>query len=162
MYLDQPIREAGLLQTIARVGRNGHGKKFGVVVDYFGPAHHLKEALNVYAEDDIAGALQSLQDEVPVLRDRHLSVVDLFRRRGAESLADHEACVEWLADERLRAEFAVKLKAFLDTLNVELPRPEGLPFAPDAKLLAFICARARNCCRDTWCWARTRAPRCAS
>ena len=149
MYLDRPIREAELLQTIARVNRTGHGKQFGIVVDYFGLAHHLKEALNVYAEDDIAGALQSLQDQVPVLRDRHLRVVDLFRRRGVERLADHEACVELLADERLRAEFAVKLKAFLDTLDLVLPRPEGLPFAPDAKLLAFIYARARNRYRDT-------------
>ena len=33
MYLDRPIREAELLQTIARVNRTGHGKKFGIVVD---------------------------------------------------------------------------------------------------------------------------------
>ena len=149
MYLDRPIREAELLQTIARVNRTGFGKKFGIVVDYFGLAHHLKQALAVYADEDIDGALQSLKDEIPVLRDRHLRVVDLFRRRGVESLADHEACVELLSDERLRAEFAVKLKQFLDTLDVVLPRPEGLPFAPDAKLLAFIYARARNRYRDT-------------
>ena len=148
MYLDRPIREAELLQTIARVNRTGHGKKFGIVVDYFGLAHHLKEALQVYADDDIDGALQSLQDEIPVLRDRHLRVVDLFRSRGIEGLDDHEACVEALADERLRAEFSVKLKQFLDTLDVVLPRPEGLPFAPDAKRLAFIYARARNRYRD--------------
>ena len=149
MYLDRPIREAELLQTIARVNRTGHGKKFGIVVDYYGLAHHLKQALNVYADDDIEGALQSLKDEIPVLRDRHLRVVDLFRSRGVESLADHEACVEVLADERLRAEFSVKLKQFLVTLDVVLPRPEGLPFAPDAKLLACIYARARNRYRDT-------------
>lgn len=149
MYLDRPIREAELLQTIARVNRTGHGKKFGIVVDYFGLAHHLKEALNVYADEDIDGALQSLKDEIPVLRDRHLRVVDLFRSRDIDSLADHEACVEALADERLRAEFAVKLKTFLDTLDLVLPRPEGLPFAPDAKRLAFIYARARNRYRDT-------------
>ena len=149
MYLDRPIREAELLQTIARVNRTGHGKQFGIVVDYYGLAHHLKEALNVYADEDIDGALQSLKDEIPVLRDRHLRVVDLFRSRGIDSLADTEACVEALADERLRAEFAVKLKAFLGTLDVVLPRPEGLPFAPDAKKLAFIYARARNRYRDT-------------
>jgi type I restriction enzyme R subunit len=149
MYLDRPIREAELLQTIARVNRTGHGKKVGIVVDYYGLAHHLKEALNVYADEDIDGTLQSLKDEVPVLRDRHLRVVDLFRSRGVESLEDTEACVEALADERLRAEFAVKLKAFLETLDVVLPRPEGLPFAPDAKKLAFIYARARNRYRDT-------------
>ena len=149
MYLDRPIREAELLQTIARVNRTGHGKKFGIVVDYCGLAHHLKAALNVYADEDIEGALQSLKDEVPVLRDRHLRVVDLFRARGVESLNNIEGCVELLADERLRAEFSVKLKQFLDSLDGVLPRPEGLPFAPDAKLLAFIYARARNRYRDT-------------
>jgi type I restriction enzyme, R subunit len=149
MYLDRPIREAELLQTIARVNRTGHGKKFGIVVDYYGLAHHLRQALNVYADEDIDGALQSLTDEIPVLRDRHLRVVDLFRSRGIENLSDVEACVEALVDERLRAEFSVKLKAFLDMLDVVLPRPEGLPFSPDAKLLAFIYARARNRYRDT-------------
>ncbi|MBT9492756.1 MAG: DEAD/DEAH box helicase family protein, partial [Paucibacter sp.] len=149
MYLDRPIREAELLQTIARVNRTGHGKKFGIVVDYYGLAHHLKQALKVYADEDVAGALQSLKDEIPVLRDRHLRVVDLFRSRGVENLTEVEACVEALADERLRAEFAVKLKAFLDLLDMVLPRPEGLPFSADAKLLAFIYARARNRYRDT-------------
>lgn len=149
MYLDRPIREAELLQTIARVNRTGYGKQFGIVVDYFGLAHHLKQALNVYADEDVEGALQSLQDEIPVLRDRHLRVVDLFRSRGIESLTDFESCVEVLGDERLRAEFTVKLKHFLSTLDVVLPRPEGLPFARDAKLLAFIYASARNRYRDT-------------
>jgi len=149
MYLDRPIREAELLQTMARVNRTGHGKQFGIVVDYFGLAHHLKEALKVYADEDIEGALQSLKDEVPVLRDRHLRVVDLLRRRGIDDLGDHEACVQVLADERLRAEFSVKLKQFLNTLEVVLPRPEGLPFTADSKRLAFIYARARNRYRDT-------------
>jgi len=149
MYLDRPIREAELLQTIARVNRTGYGKQFGIVVDYFGLAHHLKQALNVYADEDVDGALQSLKDEIPVLRDRHLRTVDLFRSRGIENLSDFEACVEVLGDERLRAEFTVKLKQFLKTLDVVLPRPEGLPFASDAKLLAFIYARARNRYRDT-------------
>ncbi|MDI1258129.1 type I restriction endonuclease subunit R [Aquabacterium sp.] len=149
MYLDRPIREAELLQTIARVNRTGHGKKFGIVVDYYGLAHHLKQALSVYADEDIDGALQSLKDEIPILRDRHLRVVDLFRSRGIESLSDVEACVELVGKERLRAEFGVKLKGFLNLLDVVLPRPEGLPFAADAKLLAFIYARARNRYRDT-------------
>jgi type I restriction enzyme R subunit len=149
MYLDRPIREAELLQTIARVNRTGYGKKFGIVVDYFGLAHHLKQALNVYADEDVDGALQSLKDEIPVLRDRHMRTVDLFRSRGIDSLTDFDACVEVLGDERLRAEFTVKLKQFLNTLDVVLPRPEGLPFTADAKLLAFIYARARNRYRDT-------------
>lgn len=149
MYLDRPIREAELLQAIARVNRTGFGKRCGIVVDYYGVAQHLKEALAAYANEDIEGALASLKDEVPVLRDRHLRVVDLFRSRGIESLADAEACVDALGSERLRAEFAVKLKAFLASLDTVLPRPEGLPYSADAKQLAYIYARARNRYKDT-------------
>ncbi|MDA7418303.1 type I restriction endonuclease subunit R [Xenophilus arseniciresistens] len=149
MYLDRPIREAELFQAIARVNRTGFGKRCGIVVDYYGVAQHLKEALAAYADEDIEGALACLKDEVPVLRDRHLRVVDLFRSRGIESLADAEACVDALGSERLRAEFAVKLKAFLASLDTVLPRPEGLPYSADAKQLAYIYARARNRYKDT-------------
>ncbi|QRM19008.1 HsdR family type I site-specific deoxyribonuclease [Dechloromonas sp. TW-R-39-2] len=149
MYLDRPIREAELLQAIARVNRTGFGKRCGIVVDYFGVAKHLKEALAAYADEDIEGALASLKDEVPVLRDRHLRVVDLFRQQDIESLEDTEACVEALGNEKLRAEFAVKLKAFLSSLDTVLPRPEGLPYSGDAKRLAYIYARARNRYKDT-------------
>lgn len=149
MYLDRPIREAELLQAIARVNRTGFGKRCGIVVDYYGVAQHLKDALAAYADEDVEGALASLKDAVPILRDRHLRVVDLFRQRGIESLEDTEVCVEALESERLRAEFSVKLKAFLASLDTVLPRPEGLPYSADAKRLAYIYARARNRYKDT-------------
>jgi type I restriction enzyme R subunit len=140
--------QAELLQAIARVNRTGFGKRAGIVVDYYGVANHLKEALAAYAADDIAGALQSLKDEIPALRDRHLRVIDVFRRNGIESLEDREACVDVLCDERLRAEFTVKLRHFLESLDTVLPRPEGLPYTRDAKTLAYIYARARQRYKD--------------
>ncbi|HHF0071588.1 TPA: type I restriction endonuclease subunit R [Pseudomonas aeruginosa] len=148
MYLDRPIKEAELLQAIARVNRTGFGKRCGIVVDYYGVANHLREALAAYADEDIEGALSSIKDEVPVLRDRHLRVVDVLRRQGVESLEDIEACISALDSEKVRAEFAVKLKAFLDSLDTVLPRPEGLPFVKDAKRLAYIQARARGRYKD--------------
>ncbi|TXH87531.1 MAG: type I restriction endonuclease subunit R [Pseudomonas sp.] len=148
MYLDRPIREAELLQAIARVNRTGFGKRCGIVVDYYGVANHLQEALAAYADEDVEGALASIKDEVPVLRDRHLRVIDVLRREGIESLDDTEACLAALGDERLRAEFDVKLKAFLASLDTVLPRPEGLPFTADAKRLAYLYARARNRYKD--------------
>lgn len=148
MYLDRPIREAELLQAIARVNRTGYGKRCGIVVDYYGVANHLREALAAYADEDIEGALASIKDEVPVLRDRHLRVVDVLRRQGIESLDDTEGCLAALGDERLRADFDVKLKAFLASLDTVLPRPEALPFTADAKRLAYLYARARNRYKD--------------
>nr|WP_279183798.1 HsdR family type I site-specific deoxyribonuclease [Acetobacter syzygii] len=148
MYLDRPIREAELLQAIARVNRTGFSKTGGIVVDYFGVAHHLKDALAAYSDEDIDGALASLKDQIPVLRDRHIRVVDIFRRAGLDDLSDDESCLQALSTEKARAEFTVKLNDFLKSLEIILPRPEGLPFVRDAKRLAYIQARARNRYRD--------------
>ena len=155
--------EAELLQAIARVNRPRHGKVAGIVVDYYGVARHLKEALAAYSADDIKGALKSLKDEIPKLRDRRDRCANIFESRGVDDLSDTEACVVLLGDERLRAEFTVKLKQFLDTLDLVLPRPEGLPFVKDAKTLAFIYARARNRYREGMPVSGNRsAGRCAS
>ena len=144
MYLDRPIREAELLQAIARVNRTGHGKTAGILVDYYGVARHLKEALSAYSAEDIEGALQSLADEIPKLRDRHARVIGVFQSRDVDPIDDKDAAIELLVDERLRAEFRVKLKQFLATLDLVLPRPEGLPFVRDAAALGEIYTRARN------------------
>lgn len=148
MYLDRPIREAELLQAIARVNRTGYGKTAGIVVDYYGIAKHLKDALTAYADEDIQGAMRELTDELPKLRDQHTRVVQLFNNRGIDAIRDAEAAVEGLSDERLRAEFSVKLKQFLGTLDLVLPRPQALPFVRDANLLGAIYVRARNRYRE--------------
>ena len=130
------------------MNRTGHGKTAGIVVDYYGIAKHLKEALTAYSAEDIEGALQSLADEIPKLHDRHTRVMSLFETRSVDAMSESEAAVDALADERLRAEFTVKLKQFLATLDLVLPRPEGLPFVRDAQRLAEIYARARNRYRE--------------
>lgn len=144
MYLDRPIREAELLQAIARVNRTYPKKSAGIVVDYFGVARHLNEALKAYSADDVDGSLRSLKDEIPKLRDRHARALRFLADHGVPDIADEEACVELLRDDRLRAEFLVKLKQFLITLDIVLPRPEALPYVPDAKRLTGIQVRARN------------------
>lgn len=70
--------------------------------------------------------------------------MDVFTSRDIDDIGEMDACVDLLGDERIRAEFQVKLKQFLATLDLVLPRPEALPFVRDAKALAFIHARARN------------------
>lgn len=144
LYLDRHIKQAELLQAIARVNRpNGEKKSAGLVLDYYGIARHLKEALALYAAEDIEGTLQSLKDEIPKLRDRHYRAVDLFKSRRVD-LNDTEGCVDVLADVKVRAEFQVLLRAFLSTLDLVLPRPEALPYIADAKRMANIQIRARN------------------
>jgi type I restriction enzyme R subunit len=142
MYLDRPIQEAELLQAIARVNRTGHRKNAGLIIDYYGVARHLKEALSAYSAEDIEGALQDLAEEIPRLRDRHQRVIDLLREHGADP-HDVDACVDLLEDERVRASFAVRLKQFLATLDVVFPRPEALPYLADAERFGLIYEKVR-------------------
>jgi len=50
LYLDKPMQNHTLMQTIARVNRVFEGKKNGIVIDYFGVFRNLKKALAAYAE----------------------------------------------------------------------------------------------------------------
>ena len=45
-----------------------------------------------------------------------------------------EACVLLLGNERLRADFDMALRTFLNTFDTVLPRPEALPFVDDVNL----------------------------
>ena len=48
MYVDKPMQGHGLMQAIARVNRVFRDKNGGLIVDYLGIAHNLKQALSVY------------------------------------------------------------------------------------------------------------------
>jgi len=151
MYLDRHIQEAELLQAIARVNRTAHGKNAGYVVDYYGVAENLKVALAAYAAEDVEGAMTSIADQVPLLAERRQRVRNLFEARGIERFdtqADQDACVEALADERLRAAFEAAFKLFTMSMEIVLPRPEALPFVADAKAFGVIAFAARRRYRD--------------
>ncbi|MCK2056981.1 type I restriction endonuclease subunit R [Methylobacterium sp. 37f] len=49
VYLDKPMRNHTLMQTIARANRRATGKTSGVIVDYVGVFQNLQKALAVYA-----------------------------------------------------------------------------------------------------------------
>ncbi|MEV0570195.1 type I restriction endonuclease subunit R [Dactylosporangium sp. NPDC050588] len=52
MYVDKPMRSAGLMQAITRVNRTFKDKPAGLVVDYIGIAENLKDALATYTDRD--------------------------------------------------------------------------------------------------------------
>ncbi len=48
IYLDKPMRNHTLMQTIARANRTSEGKSAGLIVDYVGIFRRLQEALEIY------------------------------------------------------------------------------------------------------------------
>jgi type I restriction enzyme R subunit len=62
VYLDKPMKNHTLMQTIARANRNAPGKTSGVIVDYVGVFNNLQKALAIYAGS--AGGAD--KDETPI------------------------------------------------------------------------------------------------
>lgn len=72
MYVDKPMRGHGLMQAIARVNRVFRDKPGGLVVDYLGLAHELKQALATYTESGGKGKTALDQSEaVALMREKY-------------------------------------------------------------------------------------------
>ncbi len=79
MYLDKPMRGHGLMQAIARVNRVFKDKPGGLVVDYLGLAHELKQALATYTDSGGKGKTAIDQEEaVAVMLEKYEVCCDLF------------------------------------------------------------------------------------
>jgi type I restriction enzyme R subunit len=155
LYLDRLIQEAELLQAIARVNRTAPKKSYGLVVDYYGVAGQLTQALAAYTstdgeiDPDVDGALRPLVAEIAKLDPQRERIRQLFVQRGVDPSADTiEDCILLLEDERLRAEFDVALKQFMTTFDTVLPRPEALPFVEAVSLYGEIQVLTRRRYRD--------------
>lgn len=78
MYVDKPMKSHGLMQAIARVNRVFKDKPGGLVVDYLGLAHELKQALAIYTESGGHGDTAIDQDEAVVAMLTRYSICKTF------------------------------------------------------------------------------------
>ena len=67
VYIDKPMRNHTLMQTIARANRRASGKNSGVIVDYVGVFQNLQKALAVYAGaaagNGVGGGASPIEDK---------------------------------------------------------------------------------------------------
>lgn len=83
LYLDKPLKNHTLMQTIARANRVAEGKTNGLIVDYIGVFKNIERALALYAssgvdEDDI---IKSKDELVEALKDL-LDKTEQFLKQG--------------------------------------------------------------------------------
>ena len=73
MYIDKPIQQHNLIQTISRVNRKVKGKDKGLVVDYIGIKSQMNKALKQYSRidganfEDIAKSIVVVKDQLDLL-----------------------------------------------------------------------------------------------
>ena len=101
IYLDRPMRNHTLMQTIARANRVFPEKENGLIVDYVGVFRRLEEALAIYA------AARDGEEALEIIRDKSALVE---RARGGARRAD-----------RVRASAGT-------STSMRSPRAEGFEF----------------------------------
>lgn len=152
LYLDRVILAHNLLQTIARVNRVGpEGKEKGFVVDYVGVGHHLKRALDVYAEKELQEIVDCISDEDAELNDlikAHQDIWNFLKVYGLEDLSDSDAFFDVFYDEDIRFEYIKLYNKLTSCFNTVLPRKEALEFFNDWKAFTEINALANKHFRD--------------
>jgi type I restriction enzyme R subunit len=146
MYLCTTLREHTLLQAIARVNRlhedeTSHAaKEFGYIVDYASVLGELDKALTMYAEaglagfdeEDLAGTLRSVREEVAKLPQRHSDLWDIFK--SVKNRRDEESYETLLADDALREDFYDRLTEYGKTLALALSTEGFIMGTPEAKI----------------------------
>lgn len=145
MYLDKPLKEHNLLQAIARTNRTYDKKTYGLIVDYFGVSRFLEEALGIFAEQDIKGALQNVDSEIPRLQSRHRKAMRFFDYLRNDDL---EGCIQVLEPEDVRNEFEAAFKKFAESMDMILPSPKAKPYLNDLKYLGKIRQLAKSRYRE--------------
>ncbi|MBV6626900.1 MAG: type I restriction endonuclease subunit R [Rivularia sp. (in: Bacteria)] len=131
LYLTRSFSEGHtLLQAIARVNRlysneaTGAEKEFGYIIDYVGVLGKLDKALTAYSalkefdEQDLAGTLANVREEVSKLPQRYANLLDIFKE--IKNSHDEDEYEKLLANEQLRDEFYECLTLFAKSLAIAL------------------------------------------
>ncbi|MDH6423125.1 type I restriction endonuclease subunit R [Aurantimicrobium minutum] len=71
MYVDKPMRGAGLMQAIARVNRTFRDKSGGLIIDLVGIATNLRAALAEYSPTDQEQAGVPIEEIIAVMLEKH-------------------------------------------------------------------------------------------
>ena len=102
LYLDKPLKNHTLMQTIARANRVYPGKTNGLIVDYIGVFRNLQRALSIYATSETGASIDDIIKEKEGLVEMLVSTV----KQAREFLKKLDLDV----DELLKAEDTEKIR----------------------------------------------------
>ncbi len=127
IYIDKPIQEHTLIQTISRVNRVYEGKDKGLIVDYIGIKKNMNLALRRYTNyecDEFEGvdeAVSIVKDQLEVLKQMfsHFNDRDYFDGTPIEQLGCLNRAVEYVQmTETLEQRFMAAVKRMKGAFNL--------------------------------------------
>lgn len=108
IYIDKPIQQHNLIQTISRVNRNYQGKNKGLVVDYIGIKKQMNLALAKYNKGD-EDNFEDIDRSLTIVKD-HLDLLARLMHKFDHSKYFNGTTLEQLHTLNLAAEFVQTTK----------------------------------------------------
>lgn len=108
IYIDKPIQQHNLIQTISRVNRKAEGKNKGLVVDYIGIKKKMNLALAQYDKIE-SGNFEDISQSLVVMRD-HLDLLKRLMYTFDDTKYFKGSPLEQLNTLNLAAEFVQQTK----------------------------------------------------
>lgn len=108
IYIDKPIQQHNLIQTISRVNRKFEGKNKGLVVDYIGIKKQMNLALAKYNKGD-EDNFEDIEQSLVVVRD-HLDLLAKLMHKFDSTKYFKGSTIEQLNTLNMGAEFVQQTK----------------------------------------------------
>jgi type I restriction enzyme, R subunit len=161
VYLDKPMRNHTLMQTIARANRVYPGKTHGLIVDYVGVFRDLQSALAIYGADEggvPAGAMpvQNKAALVTQLREaiaeaeqfcveRGVDLEPVVAARGFDRIRLMDDAVEYLlVTDDSKSRFLELADTVTRRFKAILPDPAANEFGPAQAALNALASKIRS------------------
>ncbi len=159
IYLDKPMRNHTLMQTISRANRVFAEKHSGLIVDYVGVFRRLEQALAIYGapsggsaddlvlpKEELVAALTEAEADLRASLVGYGADIDaLIAAEGfdyAKRLADTAELV-LAAGEEERRSFVNRTNRFMRIYRAALPNPDAFAFSRVASALRMIVKRVQ-------------------
>ncbi|MBD3875025.1 type I restriction endonuclease subunit R [Pseudomonas kunmingensis] len=160
IYLDKPMKNHTLMQTIARANRKYPGKEAGLIVDYVGVFRKLQEALAIYggASSGEGGEGEPIKNKaelveylkhllargISFLSEHGVNAQAVKDAQGFEKVARLDDAVEQLiANEETKNSFMSQARIVSRVYRAILPDPDANELAPDAVLISVIAQKIK-------------------
>jgi type I restriction enzyme R subunit len=161
IYLDKPMKNHTLMQTIARANRVWREKQNGLIVDYVGIFRNLQKALAIYGTTKngakpgdlpikdkfelVKLVRQAIQETTVFCRDRGVDLEAIRDSSGfqREKLKE-DAVATFIIDDRTRRRFMESAGHVEKLFKSLLPDPTANEFGPIRKVIAVIAEKIRS------------------
>jgi type I restriction enzyme R subunit len=156
LYLDKPMRNHTLMQTIARANRVFHEKTNGLIVDYIGVFRDLQKALSIYGTEigggvkegempvkDKSELVATLQNAITALetfcKTQGIDFQAIMAAPGFERIKQLEDAVDTLvADDETKKKYLAQANAIARLYKAILPDPAANTYSAVVALVIVI------------------------